>query len=51
MVMHVPFPLLQRQVEDLLHECGIDILNETVRFWWKRPSSPRVIATVRLTLQ
>jgi putative transposase len=25
-----------RQVEDLLHERGLDIFHETVRFWWNR---------------
>ena len=25
-----------RQVEDLLHERGIDICHETVRYWWNR---------------
>ena len=30
------FPLSLRNVEDLLHEPGIDICHETVRFWWNR---------------
>jgi putative transposase len=30
------FPLSLRNVEDLLHERGIDISHETVRFWWNR---------------
>jgi putative transposase len=34
--MYVRFPLLLRQVKDLLHERGIDICHETVRFWWNR---------------
>ncbi len=29
-------PLSLRQVEDLLHERGIDICHETVRAWWNR---------------
>jgi putative transposase len=29
-------PLSLRNVEDLLHEHGIDICHETVRFWWNR---------------
>jgi putative transposase len=33
-MMYVRFPLSLRNVEDLLHERGIDISNETVRFWW-----------------
>ena len=35
-MMYVRFPLSLRQVEDLLHERGIDICHETVRAWWKR---------------
>jgi putative transposase len=33
-MMYVRFPLSFRNVEDLLHERGIDISYETVRFWW-----------------
>ena len=35
-MMYVRFPLLPRQVEDLLCERGIDICHETVRLWWNR---------------
>ena len=35
-MMYIRFPLSLRQVEDLLHERGIDICHETVRFWWNR---------------
>ena len=35
-MMYVRFPLSLRSVEDLLHELGIDICHETVRYWWKR---------------
>jgi putative transposase len=35
-MMYVRFPLSLRNVEDLLHERGIDISNETVRFWPNR---------------
>ncbi len=35
-MMYVRFPLSLRQVEDLLHERGIDISYEAVRFWWNR---------------
>ena len=35
-MMYIRFPLSLRNVEDLLHERGIDISNETVRFWWNR---------------
>ena len=34
--MYVRFPLSLRNAEDLLHERGIDISHETVRFWWLR---------------
>ena len=32
----VRFPLSLRNVEDLLHERGVDVSHETVRFWWHR---------------
>jgi putative transposase len=35
-MMYVRFPLSLRQVEDLLHERGIDVSYETVRYWWNR---------------
>jgi hypothetical protein len=35
-MMYVRSPLSLRNVEDLLHERGIDITHETVRFWWNR---------------
>ncbi|MCV2894960.1 IS6 family transposase [Lentibacter sp. XHP0401] len=35
-MMYVRFPLSLRNVEDLLHERGIDISHETVRYWWSR---------------
>jgi putative transposase len=35
-MMYVRFPLSLRQVEDLLHERGIDICYETVRARWNR---------------
>ena len=35
-MMYVRFPLSLRQVEDLLHERGIDVSYETVRFWRNR---------------
>lgn len=31
---YIRFPLSLRNVEDLLHERGIDVTHETVRFWW-----------------
>ena len=35
-MMYVRFPLSLRNVEDLLHERGVDVSHETVRFWWNR---------------
>jgi putative transposase len=32
-MMYVRFPVSLRNVEDLLHERGIDISHETVRYW------------------
>ena len=34
--MYIRYPLSLRQVEDLLHERGINICHETVRAWWNR---------------
>ena len=35
-MMYVRFPLFLRNDEDFLHERGIDISYETIRFWWNR---------------
>ena len=35
-MMYVRFPLSLRNVEDLLHERGINICHETIRYWWNR---------------
>ena len=35
-MLYVRFTLSLRNVEDLLHERGVDISHETVRFWWYR---------------
>ena len=40
------FPLSLRNVEDLLHERGIEISHETVRFWWQR-FDPMFAAEIR----
>lgn len=45
-MMYVRFPLSLRNVEDLLHERGIDISHETVRFWWNR-FGPMFAAEIR----
>lgn len=34
--MYVKYPLILRNVEDLLHERGIDISHEKVHHWWNR---------------
>ena len=35
-MVYVRFALSLRNMEDLLHERGIDISRESVRFWWHR---------------
>ena len=35
-MLYVRFPLSLRNVEDLLHERGIDVSHEAARFWWSR---------------
>ena len=35
-MIYVRFPLSLRNVVDLLHERGIDVCHETIRFWWNR---------------
>lgn len=35
-MFYIQFPLSLRNVEDLLHERGIEISHETVRYWWNR---------------
>jgi putative transposase len=35
-MLYVRFPLFLRNVEDLLHERGIDVSHEAVRYWWHR---------------
>jgi putative transposase len=35
-MLYVRFPLSLRNVEDLLHERGINVSHEAVRFWWHR---------------
>jgi len=44
--MYVRYPLSLRQVEDLLHERGIDLSYETVRAWWNR-FGPMFAAEIR----
>ena len=45
-MMYVRYPLSLRQVEDLLHERGVDICHETVRAWWNR-FGPMFAAEIR----
>ncbi len=45
-MMYIRYPLSLRHVEDLLHERGIDICHETVRFWWNR-FGPMFAAAIR----
>ncbi len=45
-MMYVRFPLSLRNVEDLLHERGIDVCHESVRHWWNR-SGPMFASEIR----
>ena len=45
-MLYIRFPLLLRNVEDLLHERGIDISHKAVRFWWVR-FGPMFAAEIR----
>ena len=33
---YIRYPLSLRQVEDILHERGIDVCHETSRYWWNK---------------
>ncbi len=44
--MYFRFPLSLRNVEDLLHERGIDVSHETIRYWWNR-FGPVLAAEIR----
>ena len=35
-MMYVRYPLSLRHVDDLLHERGIDVCDESARHWWNR---------------
>ncbi len=45
-MLYVRYPLSLRNVEDLLHERGIDVSHETIRFWWNR-FGPMFAAEIR----
>ena len=44
--LYVRFPLSLRNVEDLLHERGINVSHESIRFWWNR-FGPMFAAKIR----
>ena len=45
-ILYIRLPLSLRNVEDLLHERGIDVSHETVRYWWNR-FGPMFAAEIR----
>ena len=45
-MLYVRFPLSLRNVEDMLHERGIEVSHETIRFWWNR-FGPMFAAKIR----
>lgn len=45
-MLYARFPLSLRNFEDLLHERGIEIRHESVRFWWLR-FSPMLASEIR----
>jgi len=45
-MLYIHFPLSLRNVEDLLHERGIEISFETVLLWWNR-FGPMFAAEIR----
>ena len=45
-MLYIRFPLSLRNVEDLLHERGIEVSDETVRYWWNR-FGPQFAAEIR----
>ena len=47
-MLYVRFPLSLRNVEDLLHERGVDVSYESVRYWWHRFSLSSHAGIVRI---
>ena len=45
-MLYVRFPLSLRNVKDLLHERGVGVSHEAVRFWWHR-FGPTFAAEIR----
>ena len=39
-MLYIRFPLSLRNMEDLLHERGIEVSHETIRFWRLRFRAP-----------
>ena len=37
-MLYVRFPLILRNIEDLLYERGLDLSYESVRYWWHAPN-------------
>ena len=35
-MLYVRYPLSLRNIEDILHERGINICHETIRYWWNK---------------
>mmetsp|Transcript_8718 Transcript_8718/g.22486 ORF Transcript_8718/g.22486 Transcript_8718/m.22486 type:complete len:82 (-) Transcript_8718:63-308(-) len=35
-MLHIRFQFSLRNVEDLLHEWGIDVSYDSIRYWWNR---------------
>jgi putative transposase len=46
-MLYIRFPL--GNVKDLLHEPGIDVSHETMRFWWNR-FGPIFAAEIRVAV-
>ncbi len=45
-MLYIGFPRSLRNVEDLLHESGINVSRETIRHWWSS-SGPMFAADIR----
>ena len=42
-MLDVRFPLSLSNIEDLLHELGVDVSYEPVRYWWHRFGVKKVL--------
>ena len=42
-MLYVRFPLSLRNVEDLLHERGVDVSYEAILYWWHRFGLKKVL--------